>query len=210
MKNDIATANDLTRGQESAVLLKIAEQTGIQDVTEAVKVFLRGSFELVRIKILDIIGTTTTFATTKKFVAREKFCKDSKEVKFYGFYGSFEEEFLTGNGKTEEPLGEQELRYGNLTKNSVDGPIIEELGGETKAETTLTELHDLLKKQGNGEEGDLMTNNGRANIFYIRNTSGVLRAVYVYWGGDGWGVCALSVEFPGAWSAGRRVFSRNS
>jgi hypothetical protein len=160
-------------------------------------------------KILNMLGTTTTSATTEKFVAKEKFRKDSKEVKFYGFFRSFEEDFLSGDGKIEEPLNEQELRYGNLTKNSVDGPIIEELGGEAKAETTLTELYDLLKKQANRKCGDLLTN-GYANILYIRNTSGVLRAVNVNRCDDGWHVFAASVEDPHGWPAGRRVFSRNS
>ena len=169
----------------------------------------RAKLEVKLFQILNWLGTTTTSATTEKFVAKEKFRMDSKEVKFQGFYGSFEENFLSGNSKIEEPLSEQELRYGNLTKNSVDGPIIDELGGKVKAETTLTELHDLLKKQGNGEEGDLLTNR-YANIFYIRGTFGVLRAVLVSWYNDGWYVNAYSVESSVDWLAGFRVFSRNS
>lgn len=50
MKFDIATANNLTRGQESAVFLKIAEQTGIEDVGEAVKAFLRGNVNITVVK----------------------------------------------------------------------------------------------------------------------------------------------------------------
>jgi hypothetical protein len=50
MKLNIATANNLTRGQESAVFLKIAEQTGIEDVEEAVKAFLRGNVEITVVK----------------------------------------------------------------------------------------------------------------------------------------------------------------
>jgi hypothetical protein len=176
---------------------------------EGAKAFLRDTVEIVRTKILDMLGTTTTSATTVKFIAKDKFRKDSKEVKFYGIWDNFTNWFLAGNGKIEEPLGEQELRYGNLTKDSVDGPIIQELGGEAKAETTLTELYELLKKQTNGEDGDLLTN-GCANIFYIRDTSGVLRAVCVSWRVVGWFVNACSVEHPDVWDAGLRVFSRNS
>lgn len=176
---------------------------------EGAKTFLRGTVEIVVRKILDMLGTTTTSATTEKFVAKDKFREDSQEVKFYGIWDNFTNWFLDGNGKIEEPLGEQVLRYGNLTKNSVDGPIIEELGCEAKAETTLTELYDLLKKQANGEEGDLLTN-GYANIIYVRDISGVLRAVSVAWDGVGWRVYARSVEVPRDWRAGIRVFSRNS
>ena len=169
----------------------------------------RAKLEVKLIQILNWLGTTTTSATTEKFVAKEKFVKDSKEVKFYGIWDNFTEWFLKDNGKIEEPIDSQELRYGNLTKGSVDGPIIAELGGEAKAKTTLTEMFDLLKKQSNGdEEGDLLTN-GYANIFYIKDTSGVLRAVRVSRRDDGWYVVACSVENTCDWFAGRRVFSRS-
>jgi len=162
--------------------------------------------------LVNWIETTKTSATTEKFVAKEKFVKDSKEVKFYGIWDIFTEWFLSDDGKIEDPIGSQELRYGNLTKDSVDRPIIEELGGEAKAETTLSELYDLLKKQAKGEEGeegDLLTN-GYANIFYIKNTEDVLRAVHVRWYDDGWNVLAYSVERSFGRSAGRRVFCCNS
>ena len=159
--------------------------------------------------LVNWIETTKTSATTEKFVAKEKFVKDSKEVKFYGIWDIFTEWFLSDDGKIEDPIGSQELRYGNLTKDSVDRPIIEELGGEAKAETTLSELYHLLKKQAKGEAGDLLTN-GYANIFYIKNTEDVLRAVHVRWYDDGWNVLAYSVERSFGRSAGRRVFCCNS
>lgn len=178
---------------------------------EMVEALIRGraKLEVKLIQTLNLQGTTTTSATTEKFVARKKFLKDSREVKFCGFFGSFENDFLARDGKIEEPLDEQTLCYGNLTKNSVDGPIIEEVGGKTKAETTLTELYGLLEKQANGEEGDLLTN-GCANIFYIKNTSGVLRAVGVDWDDTVWYVYASSVRNRNAWDAGSRRFCRNS
>src|SRR5690606_14742846 len=111
--------------------------------------------------------------------------------------------------KTEEPQGGRELRYGDLIKFSPDGPIIEELGGEAKAETTLSEMYGLLQKQSKGEDGVLLTD-GRVNIFYVKDTSGVLRAVDVHWSGGGWFVSAYPVEFPVGWGVGHRVFSGNS
>jgi hypothetical protein len=172
----------------------------------------RAKLEVKLIQILNWLGTTTTSATTEKFVAKEKFVKDSKEVKFYGIWDNFTNWFLADDGKIEDPISEQMLRYGNLTTSSVDGLIIEELGGEAKAETTLSELYDLLKKQAKGEAGeagDLLTN-GYANIFYIKDTSSVLRAVGVDWFVVGWSVSAFSVENSFDWNAGGRVFSRNS
>jgi hypothetical protein len=209
MKPNIATANGLTRGQESAVLITIAEQLGIENIQEAIEMFLRGTVEIVIKNIIDWLNTTKTTATTEKFVAKDKF-KLKKDGGICSYFGdNFNSWFLTGEGKIEGPQDQQELRFGKLTKGSVDGPIIEELGGEAKAETTLTEMFDQMSKQSNREEGNLLTN-GCWNIFYIRDINGVLRAVYVRWCGVGWCVDALSVEGPFGWYAGHQVFSRNS
>ena len=101
------------------------------------------------------------------------------------------------------------LRYQTLTRSSVDGQIIAALGGDIKAETTLAQIADCLKQQANGKNGALFTN-GYANIFYVRDVSGVLRTVHVRWDGVGWSVNADSVEHPDEWSAGYQVFSCDS
>ena len=206
MKTEFVS-KDYTAGQLNAMIKELIKQVG----ENGPNLLLQGKLkiEVIKESILNWLGTTTTSATTEKFVSKDKFFKDSKEVKFYGIWDNFTNWFLADDGKTEEPISEQTLRYGNLTKNSVDGPIIEELGGEAKAETTLSDLYDLLKKQSKGEDGDLLTN-GRANIFYIKDACSVLRAVGVYWYDSGWRVGADSVESPGEWGAGGRVFSRNS
>ena len=64
-------------------------------------------------------------------------------------------------------------------------------------------LKDILKN------GPLLTN-GYANIFYVRDANGVLRAVSVYWYDGGWDEYAVGVAHPNTWFDGRRVFSRNS
>lgn len=161
--------------------------------------------------LLDLVGTVTTSATPGKFVAKDKFVvnvKPNAPVKISGLGTSFAKWYLSGDGKTEDPISEQMLRYHKLRKSSVDGPIITELGGEEKSETTLTEMFSLMEKQKSGEDGVLL-NNGYANIFYIRDQNGVLRAVCVYWRGGGWRVFALELEDPGAWRGGDQVFSRN-
>lgn len=165
------------------------------------------TIEIKLIQLLSYLGTTS--ATTEQFVAKDKFRRESKEVKFAAIWDNFQDWFLVGNGKVEEPIGEQILRYGNLTKGSPDAPIIKELGGEAKAKTTLAELYDLLKKQGQGQDGVLLTN-GYANIFYIKDVSGLLRSVIAHWRADGWVVCAVPVGYSYDWSVGDRVFSRNS
>lgn len=149
------------------------------------------------------LGTVTVSATDKWFVAREKFVSGSAvKISFRG--DNFQGWFLA---KTEEPLAEIELRYAKLTRLSVDGPILTELGD--KAESTLAQVWALMERQPEGKEGVLLTN-GWANLFYVRDANGTLRAVHVGWGGNGWSVGAHSVANLYGWGVGRRVFSRNS
>jgi len=160
--------------------------------------------------LLELVSTVVVSATTSKFVAKDKFVVNTKRnapVKISAVWDNFTSWFLSGDGKTEDPISEQTLHYHKLRKSSVDSPIITELGGEEKSETTLTEMFSLMEKQKNGEDGVLL-NNGYANIFYIRDQNGVLRAVRVRWRDDGWYVFALSVVISDGWSDGYRVFSR--
>jgi hypothetical protein len=156
-----------------------------------------------------IVATFIVPATTEKFVAQDKFKVDTgKEAKVKISYleGDFEREFL---GKVEGPFAGSIICGRKLEKKSVDDPILQELGGNETAETTLTEMYAAMAAQPNGEDGCLL-NNGRANIFYIKNITGALRAVFVGWDDGGWYVSVHSVEYPRAWFAGHRVFSRNS
>jgi len=159
-------------------------------------------------KILEFISTVTTLATTTKFVAKDKFViniNPNTLVKISYLGDNFTNWFLSGDGKTEDPISEQTLRYHKLRKSSVDGPIITELGGEEKSETTLTEMFSLMEKQKNVED-DVLLNNGYANIFYIRDQNGVLRTVDVRWYDDGWYVSTHSVEDQNRWDSGYHVF----
>jgi hypothetical protein len=126
------------------------------------------------------VGTTTVPGTTTLFVARDRFVLNTKKgapVKISYLRDNFKSWFLR---KEEQPSGGSTLKYGKLSRYSADGPILNELGGEAEAETTLTELFSLMQAQKDGGNGPLLTN-GYANIFYIKDTSGVLRAVNAYW-----------------------------
>jgi hypothetical protein len=160
--------------------------------------------------ILECVGTVVIPATTSKFVAKDRFMINTEPnapVKISCLGDNFISWFLNGDGKTEDPISEQTLRYHKLVQSSTDGPIITELGGEAKAETTLSEAFSLVEKQGNGEDGVLL-NNGYASIFYIKDQNGVLRTVLVLWFDVGWRVFASSVEDPFWWGDGDQVFSR--
>ena len=194
------------------------------EVVRGLLAVLRGTAEIVmkeveaiRVTLLDFIGTIKVTATKSKFVAKDNFVLDTSdkaEVKISYLGDNFKAWFLAGVGKIEDPISKQILRYGKLRKSATDMPrkpgeaaIIPELGGETKVETTLSEMFSLIRKQPDGEEGVLL-NNGWANILYIRDQNGVLRAVSVDWSDGGWDVSADSVENSNEWSAGRQVFSR--
>ncbi len=155
------------------------------------------------------VGTTSLAATTTPFVARDRFVVNTGKkapVKISYLGDNFKSWFL---GKEEQPFAGSTLKYGKLSRYSVDGPILAELGGETAAETTLTELFALMEAQKNGESGPLLTN-GYANIFYVRDAAGGLRAVYANWNDDGWRVGAVSILYPNDWYDGHRFFSRDS
>ena len=98
---------------------------------------------------------------------------------------------------------ETELKIYRLNKNSVDGPIITELGGQEAASITLSQFWAMLQVQGHGEKGNLLTD-GRANIAYIAGW-----AVDALWYGHGWSVLAYSVVYPSGWFEGDQVLSRN-
>lgn len=203
-------------GKLNALVKNIMRQTGETDANEAVRLINSGEWVLTKVaqaikNILESVGTIVVSATTGTFIAREKFVvgTDRKtRVKINHISNDFTEWFLSGGGKIEDPIGEQTLRYQALKQSSIDSPIIAELGGEPKVETTLTEVFSLMEKQPNGEEGVLL-NNGWANIFYVRDKNNILRTMHMYWYG-GWNAHAYSVEDPITWRDGYRAFSRNS
>lgn len=214
---------EFTTGPLNQLIVNLGGQEGDQ-WEEELKKFLRkepcwGNGQVAQVtqpktkpSILELVSTVGVSATTSRFVAKDRFVVNTKRnapVKISVVRDNFTSWFLSGDGKTEDPISEQTLRYHKLRKSSVDGPIITELGGEEKSETTLTEMFSLMEKQKNGEDGVLL-NNGHANIFYVRDQAGVLRTAQVRWHDDGWNVYAYSVEDPNRWRDGIQVFSRNS
>ena len=152
--------------------------------------------------LLEHIGTITLPMTTDQFIARDQLAVGVNGITYVG--ENFKEWFVP---KVESPGVGITLHYAKLLEASLDAPIIEELGNTT--ETMLAHIAALIKCQKTGKSGVLLTN-GYANIFYVKDVMGVLRAVYVYWFGGGWGVLADSLSFPSRWDDGYRVFSCNS
>jgi hypothetical protein len=204
---------EFTTGPLNQLIVNLGGQEG-HLWEEELKKFLRKepSWNNPMSSTLELVSTVQVSATTNKFVSKDNFVVNTTcnaPVKISIVRSNFTNWFLLGEGKIEDTISEQALHYHKLRKVSVDDSIITELGGETKVETSLTEIFSLMEKQKNGEDGVLL-NNGYVNIFYVRDISSILRGVCVGWRSDGWFVGARSVGHPYGWRHSYRVFSRNS
>ncbi len=162
-----------------------------------------------RPNLITPVGTTIVAATTTLFVARDNFVVNIGEnalVNISSLGNNFEKWFLC---KEEPAFKGSTLNYGRLSRSSMDGAIIETLGGEDKAKITLTEVSALMKAQKNGEDGALLTN-GNINLSYVPDFTETLRAVYWGWDKRGWVVDACFVPRRLMWLVGRQVFSPDS
>lgn len=101
----------------------------------------------------------------------------------------------------------------DLVEGLNDFDIIKDLGGEeavvfASVETLETAISQLVTKQTGGKPGELL-NDGKTNIFYVRNpnNSGHVLYVFVSWfsGGSEWRVYS-GVVSTHHWPAGDRVF----
>lgn len=120
---------------------------------EARKVFGLEPLTLKLEPLLELLGTVTIPATTGKFVAKDRLKVNTGKnapVKISWLGENLKAWFLN---KEEELISETMLRYHELRKPSVDGPIIAELGDEAKVETTLAEMFALMERQRNGKSG---------------------------------------------------------
>jgi len=151
--------------------------------------------------LLEGVATAVVPASTAQIVIRDCF-KRNAGVKWSTIWAEFKNRFFD---KTEDPIAEVSYRIYKLLHTSADGPIIAELGGESKAEATFTAAFALLKLQPRGEQGFLQTN-GYANIFYVKDKNGTLCAVRIGWADDGWVIDAISVQDPLAWNGKHEIF----
>ena len=139
--------------------------------------------------------------TTAPFIVRNQF-KPAAGVKFATIWEDFRTHFF---GKIENPRPAVMVRKYHLLEFAPDGPIIAELGGSSRVESTLSMAFALLQRQPRGEAGFLQTN-GFANIFYARDFQGVLCAVRIGLADDGWVVDAIPVDDPLAWNGKHEIF----
>jgi hypothetical protein len=107
--------------------------------------------------ILEDAGTATLPARAEPLVVRDRF-ERAPGVVFATIWSEFKVRFY---GKTEAPEAEFQIRKDKLPSISPDGPIIAELGGESKVETTAAAAFSRLRIQGKGP----LAWNGKHEIF---------------------------------------------
>jgi len=151
--------------------------------------------------LLEPHATAIVPATTAAVVLRDFFRKNA-EVRFSTIWAEFKKRFFN---KTEGPMAEMTYRKYKLLRISADGPIIAELGGESKVEGAFTAAYAFLQRQAHGQAGFLQTN-GYANIFYVKDKKGGLCAIRIGWASDGWVLDAISVQDPLAWNGQHQIF----
>ncbi|MFZ4648344.1 MAG: hypothetical protein ACOYMB_01770 [Patescibacteria group bacterium] len=161
-------------------------------------------------KILSrLVLVSSCVQTVKRFITRDKFVVNTgcdSKLKISCLDNNFRSWFLD---KVEDVFLGSTIQGVTLMSNSVNSQIINELGGEERVETSLTELYSLMEAQPNGKMGDLVIKWDQANIFYVRDINGTLRAIRLVWFGDGWDVEARPISSPNPWISGIRIFSRH-
>src|SRR5271156_3658224 len=109
--------------------------------------------------LLEPVATTVVPASTAPVVIRDYFKKNAGPM-VSTIFAEFKKRFFD---KTEAPMVETTYHKFKLLRISADGPVITELGGESKVEGMFTAAFALVKLQPRGERGFLQTN-GYANI----------------------------------------------
>lgn len=210
MKSMLSNALREIRGLWNQLMINLEGEQGIEWLAEFKK-FLRKEkcwTDIAIETLLDFISTVTVSARTENFIVRNYFIIDTSKkakVRISGLGKNFKSNFLD---KVENPIGKSTLHYYRIKKRSRSTPIINELGGEDKSETALSEMFSLMEEQGNGQSGSLLID-GSANIFFICDCAGVLWAVDCSWVDDGWNVDASYLEDGRPWRDDCQVFSHN-
>jgi hypothetical protein len=151
--------------------------------------------------LLEPLETAVVPAGMAPVIIRDYF-KNNTRVRFSTIFSEFKNRFFD---KTEKPAAEAAYRKYKLLQIAADGPIIAELGGESKVEGCFGAAFALLQRQPGGEQGFLQTN-GFANIFYAKDKDRALCAIRIGWTSEGWVVDAISVQDPLAWNGKHEIF----
>ena len=139
-----------------------------------------------------------------QFVAANHFLEGQsrEQLQITWIGANFRRHFLN---KIEGPAPAREFDVYRLKRFAHNDTIIGEIGGEP--EVMLHDIWVLLTHQSHGEQGPLQTD-ARPNLFYVRDSTGLLWAVDTVWGGAGWEVGASRLDEPRQWDAQIEVITR--
>ncbi len=152
---------------------------------------------------LEFVDDIEIPATTKKFVAREKFVvgmDPDSEIPIAEIDEDFRQWFLSGD-LSEDPMDQTTVSCSRLKHFISDIALINEIGGEDLSEVLATEMFVAMKSQHNvlKEKRELVN-------FYVRDGSGILRAIQWGWLKTGWGISAFPIGFQTQCSMSDLVF----
>ena len=197
LQNSVIDAANLDEDQVRKLHAKANDyKKGIEKLVAG----LTGSDLLLPISTIDVpaIGT---------FIARDHISVDrGGEACITYIDYCFARDFLD---KTEEPVGATTLRINQLREDSTDGPIISALGNEQIAETTLGQMHNIIKRWACGEQTNLRDDIAYANMWYIRNIYNELQPVQCYLFADSHScqICSITNTIKTKWKNGIMILS---
>ncbi|MFA6081855.1 MAG: hypothetical protein WC773_00355 [Patescibacteria group bacterium] len=196
---DVGQANELKLafrrcGWTNEEIKKLSEG----DTLVGVRQVIRGEATIQAVeasKLLEDVGTYGVDVVTE-FDAETELVEGK-----HGISWASEEfkKFIAGKIETNVPAAR--LRVSKLLRQSVDGPIIAELGGEATVETFLAWLSQLLGKLPHGRY-----------LFYVKDAQGRLWVVHCLWYSSysGWCLNVDSVAKLFQWTVGNQFLSRDS
>jgi len=158
--------------------------------------------------LLCCYGRIAIPVSQNQFVAEHHFVTNLHpvvgQVKISSITGRFNNLFLK---KVEDVTAEAILSFHFAIFDTLDNPVIAELGGQTNVAVNLYDLCFLLRLQSCGQAGRLL-NDGRKNVFYVCDIAGVLRAVEVSWVSGGWHFDAAAIGYPNYLPANTRIVAK--
>lgn len=209
---ELAKKRQLTADEVDEKFLVLGKPEGEPVIDQIASLILgaaHGTVGLVKdakYTILSYLGSGP-FPAIGLFVAQEHFriSDSTSKVKISQMGKNFRAWFLV---KTEVPISDRRIVYYKLLKTSADRNILAELDANNKVPSTLQMIWYLICHQKNGEIGSLL-NDGKANVFFVKDVNNILRAVSVLWDAGGWQICARPIGDSMDWLEGRQIFSVN-
>lgn len=186
------------------IVCDLLEKLADQDWVDALKKFLRKENPWVTTGLLEDAGTITIPAIPARDVASlfKETPQNKRSTAEVPIAWMGENAKRITKGLSEAAVAETTLQKRKLVRNSVDIPIIVELGGAQN-------IRSITTSWGQMYEAMKTLDHDHVFIFYIPDSDGTVWAVSCGWdsSGGGWGLGADPRTGPDAWDAGHVVVS---